>query len=238
MPPDVSVLIPAYNCALTLRRAVRSALEQAGVSVQVIIQDDASTDSTVSIALELAIRNPGVIVNQRSENKRISGTLNDAAEYATGRYTMRLDSDDWLESGCLARMVAALDANPDVTFCYGQRRYYGRRSDTYTPAPFNPDDFNVHNAAGYAYMFRREVWDNGLRWKPLGTFGGAVIDMEDWQHLLSMITSGAKGLALMDTLVLHYTFGFSGTWQELKANEQAALAEFKARFPSVRAEHL
>ena len=209
MTPSISVLIPVFNNPHTLRRAVNSALNQAGVDVL-----------------------------HRRENGRIAITLNDAAQLAKAPYIIRLDSDDYLAPGCLARMKAALDANPDVGFVYGQRKYYGRRSDTYTPRPFNADDFNVHNAAGYCYMFRREVWDMGIRWEPLGTFGGAVIDMEDWQHLLKMMNAGFKGLALTDTLVLHYTFGYSGTWQELKNNEAEALAEFKRRFPSVRANSL
>lgn len=256
MTPDVSVLIPCYNAALTLRRAVRSVLNQTGVDVQIVLVDDASADggATWTIIKQICINrfdkftilDGGLIAlnsektraTQHETNKRIAETLNTAANLAQGRYFMRCDSDDWLEPGCLARMVAALDANPEATFCYGQRRYYGRRSDTYIPKPFNADDFNEHNAAGYAYMFRREIWDNGLRWRPLGVFNGAVIDLEDWQHLLAMITSGAKGIALTDTLVLHYTFGFSGTWQELKANESAALAELKARYPTVRAEQL
>lgn len=254
MKPDVSVLIPAYNCAATLRRAVRSVLNQAGVDVQVVVVDDASTDTTwnvikgfsipqfqgFSIAYpDMVVLNSEHVISARREtNGRIAETLNTAAGLATGRYFMRCDSDDWLEPGCLARMVAALDANSDVGFVYGCRRYYGRRSDTYVPRPFNREDFDYHNAAGYAYMFRREFWDDGLGWKPLGTFGGAVIDLEDWQHLQAMLAQGTKGMALPDTLVLHYTFTWAGTWQELQANQAEALAEFKRRWPNVKAENL
>lgn len=255
--PSVSVLIPVYNNPYTLARAVRSALNQPGVDVQVVICDDASTDDTVEVAKTLCSEwehtvpisgglsgwyqstpNGRIKIYCRQSNGRIAATLNTAAERATGRYLIRLDSDDSFEPGCLARMVTVLDMNPDIGFVYGQRRYYGRRSDTYTPAPFNADDFNIHNAAGYCYMFRREVWDSGIRWEPLGTFGGVVIDMEDWQHLLKMIGAGYVGLAMSDTLVLHYTFGYSGTWQELIQHEGEALAEFKRRFPSVRATNL
>jgi hypothetical protein len=86
-------------------------------------------------------------------------------------------------------------------------------------------------------MFRREVWDAGLRWRPLGTFGGRVIDLEDWQHLLAMIEMGHKGMAI-DTLVLHYCFRWDGTWQELQDVQPEALAELKARYPKVRANSL
>lgn len=255
MTPDVSVLIPAYNCELTLERAVRSALDQQSVDVQVVIVDDASTDGTWKLLRKLTIppeqmpekwyledwENNGVFIDtptfrvvRQLENRRIAETLNSAGELAQGRYIVRCDTDDWLQTNALAQMVAALDANPDITFVYGSRKYYGRRSDTYTPRPFNADDFYQHNAAGYCYMFRREVWDAGLRWRPLGTFGGKVIDLEDWQHLLAMIELGHKGMAL-DTLVLHYCFRSDGTWQELKDVQTEALAELKARYPRVQA---
>ena len=235
---DVSILIPCYNCTSTLTRAVRSVMEQPAVSVEVALVNDASTDGTGQLINELAAQYPNVTAIHRTENGRIAATLNTAARNATGRYFMRLDSDDWLERGCLARLQAALDANPQVGFVYGARRYYGRRSDVYTPRPFNRADFDQHNAAGYSYLFRREIWDSGIDWQPLGTFGGAVIDLEDWQHLQRMLGAGWAGLAMPDTLTLHYTFRWDGTWSELQANQQAALAEFKRRFPSVKAEAL
>lgn len=239
MTPDVTCLIPAYNAELTLERAVRSALDQPGVDVQVVICEDASTDNTLAVAVKLAsVDNPNVWLYRRETNGRIAATLNDIAGEADGKYFIRCDTDDWLAKGCLARMAAALDANPDVSFVYGARKYYGRRSDTYYPQPFRADDFNVHNAAGYCYMFRREIWDAGLRWKPLGTFGGKVIDLEDWQHLLAMIALGHKGMALSDLLVLHYSFRWDGTWQELQDVQPEALAELKRRFDSVRATSL
>lgn len=232
---DVSCLIPCFNCTTTLSRAVHSVIEQAGVDVEIILVNDASTDGTGKLINELAEQYSNVVPVHRTENGRIAATLNTAARQARGRYFIRLDSDDWLERGCLARMLAALDANEAIGFVYGARRYFGRRTDVYTPLPFNRADFDVHNAAGYCYLFRREIWDSGIDWQPLGTFGGAVIDMEDWQHLLRMLEAGWSGLAMPDTLVLNYTFRWDGTWSELKANQQAALAEFKRKYPSVRA---
>jgi len=233
--PDISVLMPAYNAALTLERAVRSVLNQPLVDVELIIIDDCSTDNTLTIAKRFAQDYKNVKVVARETNGRIAAALNSGAKVASGRYFMRLDTDDWLERGALAKLQAGMDPALRYGFVYGGRRYYGRRSDTYMPAPFTKEQFNYHNASGYAYMFTRKVWDRGICWKPLGTFGGAVIDMEDWQHVHLMLAAGYDGLALTDTLVLHYTFRWDGTWTELQANRDEALAEFKRRFPSVKA---
>lgn len=244
--PDVSVLIPAYNARHTLHRAWESAFFQEGLTAQVVIADDGSTDDTATIAMRRCLREnyiPGTTILRENrtelvgnlENKRIAETLNLAGEYAAGRYIIRLDSDDWYEPGCLAAFVQTLDAHPDVDFVYGARKYHGRRSDVYTPRPFSRAEFDLHNAAGYCYLMRRKVWDEGLRWRALGTFGGRVIDLEDWQHLQAMLALGYKGLALPDVLALHHVLRWDGTWGELKAVEAEALAEFKRLWPNVQA---
>jgi len=231
---DISVLIPCYNCSLMLPRAVASVLSQ-GVDYQIVLIDDCSTDGiTRQLIEEYADEHDCVTPVFRKTNGRIAAALNSGAEVATGKYIIRLDSDDWFEVGALERLRAALDANP-VGFVYGGRKYYGRRSDVYMPKPYSKQAFYLHNASGYAYMFRRGYLDNGLRWEALGEFGGAIIDLEDWQFVLKLIAAGADGLALTDTLVLHYTFRWGGTWQELQNNKGAALTVLKTRYPEVMA---
>src|SRR6185503_12148073 len=163
MTPDISVLIPCFNCALMLPRAVKSVLGQPGVDVEIVLIDDASTDggATAKLIAQYADLYDSVKVVTREQNGRIAAALNSGAVVATGRRIIRLDSDDWFERGALAKMKAALDANENVGFVYGARKYYGRRSDTYRPAPFMREAFDLHNASGYAYMFRREYLDKG-----------------------------------------------------------------------------
>lgn len=223
-----------------LPRAVKSALNQPGVDVEIILIDDASIDGGETRALIQHYNDSydNVKAVYRKQNGRIAAALNSGIEAATGRYIIRLDSDDWFERGALAKMKATLDAHEAIGFVYGARKYYGRRSDVYKPAPFTREAFDFHNASGYAYMFRRVFIDKGLRFEALGTFNGAVIDLEDWQFALKLLGVGAVGLSMPDTLVLHYTFRWGGTWQELVTNKDAALDILKQKFPSVKAVEL
>ena len=50
MSPDVSVIIAAYNVEPYIERAIRSALDQKGVTVEIVIINDASTDNTLAAA--------------------------------------------------------------------------------------------------------------------------------------------------------------------------------------------
>ena len=48
--PDISFIMAAYNAAETLSKAIDSALAQTGVTVEVIVADDCSTDETREVA--------------------------------------------------------------------------------------------------------------------------------------------------------------------------------------------
>lgn len=102
--PDVSFIIAAYNAAETLARAIDSALDQRGVSVEVIVADDCSSDDTRAIAARYADRNVCLIALLR--NGGPSAARNAAIAAATGRWLAVLDSDDMVEPNRLQRMIA------------------------------------------------------------------------------------------------------------------------------------
>jgi succinoglycan biosynthesis protein ExoO len=101
--PDVSFIIAAYNAAATLSKAIHSALAQQGVSLEVIVADDCSTDDTRAIAEGYADRNVRLITLPR--NGGPSAARNAAISAATGRWLAVLDSDDVVEPNRLRRMI-------------------------------------------------------------------------------------------------------------------------------------
>jgi succinoglycan biosynthesis protein ExoO len=102
--PDVSFIIAAYNAEDTLERAVDSALGQGGVSMEVIVVDDCSTDRTRAIAE--AYRDPRVRLVALPRNGGPGAARNAGLDVATGRWVSILDSDDALRPDRLARMIA------------------------------------------------------------------------------------------------------------------------------------
>src|SRR4051794_27777125 len=73
----VSVVIPNYNYARYLPEAVHSALSQPGVSIDVIIVDDASTDNSVELARELAAKDRRIRLLVHRKNAGPVTTFND-----------------------------------------------------------------------------------------------------------------------------------------------------------------
>lgn len=117
MIPDVSVVLPSYNHARFLEDCVRSVLSQDGVSVELIVCDDASTDD--SLARLAGIRDSRLHVIAHRKNLGAAAAVQPGLARARGRYLARLASDDLCLPGRLARQCAWLDAHPETAavFC-------------------------------------------------------------------------------------------------------------------------
>lgn len=95
-PPKVviSVIMPVYNAAPFLERAVRSALGQSFGAIEIILADDASTDATLAVARDLAEQHANVKVIPLPENGGPSVARNAAMAAAQGEWLAILDADD------------------------------------------------------------------------------------------------------------------------------------------------
>lgn len=102
----ISVIIPAYNCAATIRQAIDSALQQ-DVLLEIIVIDDRSTDQLDVIMQDYA-DNPSVIYLKNEENQGPSATRNRGVQEARGTYIAFLDSDDYWGQDKLRRQYALL----------------------------------------------------------------------------------------------------------------------------------
>jgi hypothetical protein len=122
--PKVSVIIPCYNYARFLPESVPSALSQVGIDPEVIIVNDASTDDSAAVADGFAARDPRVTVIHHTRNTGHVVAFNDGLAAATGEFIVRLDADDLLTPGSVARAVALFDAFGSVGLVYGHPRHF------------------------------------------------------------------------------------------------------------------
>jgi succinoglycan biosynthesis protein ExoO len=113
--PQVSVIIPAYNAADFLKRALHSALAQTMPDLEVIVVDDASNDTTLALAREVAARDPRVRVLHNEHNRGMYPTYNRAIDAARGEWIAALDADDvWLPER-LEKMLDVADTEDLVS---------------------------------------------------------------------------------------------------------------------------
>ncbi len=105
----ISVIIPSYNRAHTLKRALDSVLAQTRPADEIIVIDDGSTDNTEQLIKQ---HYPQTIYIKQT-NQGVSAARNRAIEIATGKWLALLDSDDeWLPKK-LETQLALLNQQPD-----------------------------------------------------------------------------------------------------------------------------
>ena len=109
MNPEVSVIIPAYNSESYLVQALTSVLTQTYINLEVIVVDDASTDSTVKIARSFQDRRIRIISN--SQNRGVSYGRNCGIRQAKGNWIALLDADDWYAPERLEKLLQLATTN-------------------------------------------------------------------------------------------------------------------------------
>lgn len=109
----LSIVVPVYNVEGYLRRCVESVLKQDYEDYEMILVDDGSTDSSGKICDDLAQENEKVKVIHK-ENGGLSSARNAGINVVKGEYIMLLDSDDWIEEGCLKKFAPLMDQAYDL----------------------------------------------------------------------------------------------------------------------------
>lgn len=122
--PTASVVIPCHNYGTYLSEAVLSAVGQDGVDVEVIVVDDASTDQSLEVASMLSSRHDRIKVFANVSNQGPVATFNRGLAAASGEFLVRLDADDLLTPGSIARAVAVFDTLPSVGLVYGHPLHF------------------------------------------------------------------------------------------------------------------
>lgn len=108
------MVVPTFDRAEVLPRALDSVIEQTRLPVEVIVVDDGSTDATAEL---VESRFPGVLV-LRQENRGVSAARNRGIGASRGEWIALLDSDDEWRPRKLERQLSALEAQPDLRICH------------------------------------------------------------------------------------------------------------------------
>ena len=123
-----SVVIPAYNYAATLPRAVQSVCSQLNDALaELIVIDDGSTDNTPEVIATLESLHRGCLRFIRKENGGLSSVRNRGIREARGQFLIFLDADDEMAPGALAALKQHIEAHPETRMVIGA--HYAVSSD-------------------------------------------------------------------------------------------------------------
>ncbi|WP_422139205.1 glycosyltransferase family 2 protein [Endozoicomonas sp. ALC020] len=153
--PLFSIVIPCYNYAHTLKRSVKSVIEQNCKDYELLIINDGSKDNTEEVISELTVQYPNTFRAITQPNKGLAATRNCGVLETSGQYLMFLDADDELAENALESLSQAIDSRPDARMVIGAHIAVepdGR--ERFRPRPKAPED----NAALFKmYLLKDEL---------------------------------------------------------------------------------
>ena len=191
--PLFSIIIPAFNYAQYLPRAIESVLVQGGDDFETVVVDDGSTDQTAEVVRGYQRRSQRRVLYAFQENQGPGAARNHGVRLSTGRYVLFLDGDDALLPDALDRFRSVINKGEDFDFVWGgsiRVELDGRVEHT----PFEglstdrAKNFILYLRKGpgmiypATFLIRREVFDR-IRW-PESTYIWA--DVVFYSHLLAL----------------------------------------------------
>lgn len=233
---DVSVIVPTFRREKLVVEAVRSALAQEGVSVEVLVFDDSPEGSARELVEGLGDARVSYRKQEKPSGGRPALVRNEGAKLARGRYLHFLDDDDRVAEGAYRSVVQALDARPDVGVSVGwvvpfgddptareeKRKYFewaakvgaGTPNSLLTVATIL---FRGTLMVNSACMIRREHVE------PLGGFDPTIPVYEDVDFYLRAIRR--FGHVYVDRPMLHYRTGAPSLMHNLGKETDARVTQ-------------
>lgn len=167
-----SVIIPLYNKAAYVERAVKSVLSQTFDDYELIIVDDGSTDGSADIIMQMEendrqlsdLKSKCRFVFIKQKNSGAGAARNNGAGIAHGEYFCFLDADDWWTDCFLQKVNDLIEAYPEAG-AYGTAYYYyknarGRVLDYALPTGFKSGYINYCRC--YADSMRMPLWTGAV----------------------------------------------------------------------------
>ena len=101
---DLSIIVPVYNVEAYIAECLNSLVNQNYQDYEIIVVDDGSPDGSMIIADDIAKKSDKIKIMHK-ENGGLSSARNFGLEHASGQYIWFVDSDDRIETDCLAQLV-------------------------------------------------------------------------------------------------------------------------------------
>lgn len=215
----ISVVIPTFNMASTLKRAIESALPQAD---EVIVINDGSTDETRDVLQ--SINHPRLLYANFEANAGVCRSRNTAIGLSRCDWFVPLDADDVLLPGALNALRNEASAR---WFVYGD--WLEKIDGQIVRKPASPIGMlDRKNVAKATFLFSRAMWQE---------VGGYDSDFErtggeDWAFMCALVNAGFRG-AKVDAPIYQYTVRTDGRAARVVEHAEEVMALLKAKYPKV-----
>lgn len=200
MLPLISIIIPVFNHAHTLKRCLEGIGAQEYRPLEVILVNDGSTDNFEMIAATTAATVPRRVIN--AKHRGASAARNLGLRAARGKYVIFWDADTVGKPGLLVSMHAALAAHPEASYAYSQFKFGWKKM---TSQPFSAADLKRYNYIDTTSLIRRPAL-RGI----IGPFDENLTRFQDWDLWLTLLEQKKTGVFLPQVLYTKVVRGRAG----------------------------
>jgi hypothetical protein len=233
--PRVSVLVTLFEYERHIGRALDSVARSLVRPVEIVIVDDASQDASARRARDWLAAHPDMpaILLRHSWNRGLPHSRNTAFDFARAPLVLPLDADNALYPHGLARLVEALETEPDASFAYGILECFDGTGSTglVSHAAWDPERFRSGNYIDAMALIRADA---------LVAVGGYTTDLrlhgwEDYDLWCRMAESGRHGAAVLEIVGRYRVSGHSMVRGTTALSYTDALSVLAERHPRLMA---
>ena len=239
--PQISVIIPIYNCEKYIKECLSSLIKQTFKNFEIICINDGSTDNTLKILKKFETKDERIIIfNQNNSGPGIARNV--GMNKSKGEYLMFLDSDDIFKKTMLEELYIKIKENDaDVVICNSQnfenkkwwKKYYEKnyfindniiKQKTFSSLDIKKDFFN---------LFIWWPWDKIFKKKYIKNLGIEYQNLKSSEDLFFVASAviAAKKISYLDKILINHRIGIknsvSNSRQKSWDNFYYALKELK-----------
>ncbi len=195
--PKFSFILPTYNRAFCIKRAIDSLLEQTTGNFELIIVDDGSTDGTETLVAETYAGElaQGLVRYVKTANGGVCKARNVGLSHARGEWIAYLDSDNEIVPDFVATMEKAIVEHPKTEAFYAKLEFM--ESKRVIGRPFDFEALRFHNFIDLGtYVHRRALCEEE------GVFDEKMTRLVDWELIVRY--SSRHTPVFVDKIVLKY----------------------------------
>lgn len=204
--PILSVIIPCYNNAESLRETLDCLQNQTLDDWECIIVNDGSTDNSLDIIIEYAQKDPRYkFVDKINEGPAVA--RNTAIAVSSGKYIVPLDADDLIAPTYTEKAVKYLEEHPKTKVVYCQCEFFGDRRGKWNLPEYNYEELLYGNCIFCSCVYRRTDFNKTRGYNP----NMKLMD-EDWDFLLSLLEPDDEVYCIPEPLFFYRQHGITRTW--------------------------
>ncbi|AVK82806.1 hypothetical protein C3943_04140 [Lysinibacillus sp. B2A1] len=174
MMNKVSIILPTYNRAIFIEKAIKNCLEQSYQNIELIVVDDGSIDETKNVVDKF---NDDRLLYFYKENEGLPSAINFGMKKSTGKYLTWTSDDNFFYKDAIKKMVEFMNQQDEPSFIYTNMEYIDKNEEVVGVMNSNCQNrIYLHNYIGACFMYDRKVYES------IGDYDEKLRLVEDYDY--------------------------------------------------------